>query len=75
MTTDSTVREALARPDLGSLAMPKFGEALVPRPALLDVLVEQIEYLTGHASAPCPAGCSDCARLEQVKRWLLAPFQ
>jgi len=42
--------------------------------ALLDVMVEQIEYLAGHAVEACPSGCPDCARLEQVERWLLAPF-
>lgn len=43
--------------------------------ALLDVMMEQIEYLAGHAVEACPSGCADCARLEQVKRWLLAPFR
>jgi len=41
--------------------------------ALLDVMMEQIEYLAGHAVEACPSGCGDCARLEQAKRWLLAP--
>jgi hypothetical protein len=38
-------------------------------------MMEQIEYLAGHVAETCPAACADCARLEQVKRWLLAPFR
>jgi len=50
-------------------------ESSVRPAALLDVMMEQIEYLTGHAVEACPSGCADCARLEHVKRWLLAPFR
>jgi hypothetical protein len=50
--------------------------ASIVRPAaLLDVMMEQIDYLAGHAVGACPSGCADCARLEPVKRWLLAPFR
>jgi hypothetical protein len=40
---------------------------------LSDVLLEQFEYLLNHGGA-CEPGCSDCLRLEQVKRCLLQPF-
>jgi hypothetical protein len=50
-------------------------ESIVLPAALLDVMIEQVEYLAGHAVEACPAGCADCVRLEQVKRWLLAPFR
>jgi hypothetical protein len=49
-------------------------ESIVRPSALLEVMMEQIEYLASHAVEACPSGCADCARLEQVKRWLLAPF-
>jgi hypothetical protein len=45
----------------------------IPSAALSDVLLEQIEYLLNHERA-CEPGCSDCMRLEQVKRYLLQPF-
>jgi hypothetical protein len=50
-------------------------ESIARPAALLDVMMEQIEYLAGHAIEACPSGCADCARLEQAKRWLLAPFR
>jgi hypothetical protein len=39
-----------------------------------DILFEQLEYLVAHATQACAPGCSDCARLQQVKSWLLLPF-
>ena len=46
----------------------------LPPSALFDVLVEQVDYLVGHAGE-CLPGCRDCARLEQLKSCLLQPFQ
>jgi hypothetical protein len=46
----------------------------LPPPALFDVLIEQVEYLVGHAG-DCRPGCAECARLEQLKCCLLQPFQ
>lgn len=42
---------------------------------LMEVLFEQLEYLTTHSSEPCVPGCMDCTRLDHVKAWLLAPFR
>ncbi len=39
-----------------------------------DILHEQLDYLVDHATQNCAPGCSDCARLQQVKSWLLLPF-
>ena len=45
------------------------------QPASLgDILHEQLDYLVDHAAQACPPGCADCARLQQVKSWLLLPF-
>jgi hypothetical protein len=41
---------------------------------LVDVLIDQLEYLVSHASRGCPPGCPDCFRLQQVKKLLLIPF-
>jgi hypothetical protein len=55
-------------------AAPRLLESSARPGALLDVMMEQIEYLAGHAGEACPSGCGECARLEQAKCWLLAPF-
>jgi hypothetical protein len=55
-------------------AAPKLLESSARPEVLLAVMMEQIEFLADHAVESCPSGCGDCARLEQAKRWLLAPF-
>ena len=75
MRTDSPVREAPEKACPDSPTAPKLWESVVRPAPLLDVMMEQIEYLAGHAVEICPVGCADCVRLEQVKRWLLAPFR
>ena len=75
MRADSPVREAPEKARPQSPPAPKLLESIVRPAALLDVMMEQIEYLAGHAVEACSSGCADCARLEQVKRWLLAPFR
>ena len=75
MRTDSPVREAPEQAGSQSPTAPKLLESIVRPAALLDVMMEQIEYLAGHAVEACPSGCADCARLEQVTRCLLAPFR
>jgi hypothetical protein len=74
MRTDSRVREAPEKTCPESPAAPELEPAVRPAP-LLEIMMEQIEYLAGHGAEACPAGCADCARLAQVKRWLLAPFR
>jgi hypothetical protein len=39
------------------------------------VLFDQLEYLLGHESHGCPAGCQDCIRLKEIEGWLLQPFR
>jgi hypothetical protein len=75
MRTDNPVREAPEEAGSPSPAAPRLLEPIVRPAALLDVMMEQIEYLADHAVEACPSGCADCARLEQVKRWLLTPFR
>jgi hypothetical protein len=41
---------------------------------LIEVLFDQLEYLVTHAGQGCLPGCPDCARLEQVQKLLLMPF-
>ena len=75
MRTDSPVVGAPEKACLENPAAPRLWEPIFRPAPLLDVMMEQIEYLAGHVAETCPAACADCARLEQVKRWLLAPFR
>ena len=75
MRTDNPVREAPEEAGSPSPAAPRLLESIVRPAALLDVMMEQIAYLAGHAAQACPPACPECVRLEQVKRWLLAPFR
>ena len=75
MRTDSPVREAPEKACPQNPAGPELWEPVVPPAPLLDVMMEQIAYLAGHAAQACPPACPECVRLEQVKRWLLAPFR
>ena len=74
MRIDSQMREAAWAAGTPGAPQPTSLKPLVRPPALLDVMMEQIEYLAGHAAEACPSGCAECVRLEQVKHWLLAPF-
>jgi hypothetical protein len=44
-----------------------------PAPAV-EVMWEQMEFLVAHAGPKCSPDCAECVRLEQVKQWLLRPF-
>jgi hypothetical protein len=43
--------------------------------SIMDVMLDQLDYLATHASPACSPRCKDCARLEEVQRWLLLPFR
>ena len=75
MRTDSPVREAPVKACPEDPTGPRLRDLVVRAAPLLDVMMEQIAYLTGHAAEACPPACPDCVRLEQVKRWLLVPFR
>ena len=68
-------------PDSANHPSAAAAQALGPRPCyvepapLSDVMFDQLEYLVAHTSSQCSPGCPDCNRLEQVKKWLLAPFR
>jgi hypothetical protein len=69
----------LSEPPAAEATGPTVGTATerastyLPAATLTDVLFEQLDYLLTHAGN-CLPGCSDCGRLEQVKRCLLQPF-
>jgi hypothetical protein len=41
----------------------------------LDIMFDQLDYLAAHVNPYCTPKCKDCARLQQVERWLLLPFR
>lgn len=47
--------------------------AYLPSADLMDVMIEQMEYLVRHGSE-CHAGCTDCVRMARMKACLLQPF-
>ena len=75
MRTNRTARVAFEPVSQEQLPAAKLPQPITQAAPLMDVMMEQIRYLAGHTTQPCPAGCADCVRLEQAKRWLLAPFQ
>lgn len=49
--------------------------AYIAAAPLLDVMVEQLEYLVTHESPECPTGwCPDCRRSAHIQALLLEPF-
>jgi hypothetical protein len=66
-----TGTQSLAAHPMGSGSS---ADLIQPAP-LGDILHEQLDYLIDHATQACPPGCADCARLQQVKSWLLIPFR
>ena len=69
------IRSARAgkRPSSVSQPCKEPGRSIAPA-AVADVMFDQLEYLASHAVGSCPGDCVDCARLLQVKNWLLLPF-
>jgi hypothetical protein len=51
----------------------RHGCYLDPAP-MLEIMLEQLHFLVEHASEHCPPECPDCARVAQVRNWLLLPF-
>jgi hypothetical protein len=41
---------------------------------VLDIMIEQLQFLAAHATENCGPECVDCARIAQVRNWLLLPF-
>ncbi len=56
--------------------MPVVGHAIYLEQApLMDVMMEQLQYLVNHGNGMCGPGCADCARLAVVQSCLLRPFR
>ena len=39
-----------------------------------DAMFDQLAFLLSHVTTECTRTCPECERLENVKHWLLAPF-
>jgi hypothetical protein len=56
-------------------AVPGHRVSYVEPAPMIDVMFDQLQYLLGHESKGCTAGCRDCIRLKQVVGSLLQPFR
>jgi hypothetical protein len=74
MRINTLARDRRAQPSMADAASGSQACYAPPAP-LLDILVEQIEYLAAHVSHACPPDCAECIRLSQVTNWLLLPFR
>ena len=70
----NSVSRAAEHPGLRQSAAVRRADFIESAP-VVDVLHDQLDYLVRHSGGACPAECPDCARLEQVKSWLLLPFR
>ncbi len=41
---------------------------------VLDIMIEQLRFLAEHFTEACDPDCPECARIAQVRHWLLLPF-
>ncbi len=65
---------AITRTEISIVTAPSTSRPIYLSEApLLDVLLEQLEYLVVHEDG-CAPDCPDCRRLAQLKRCLLQPF-
>ena len=75
MDGDRTMADPAKQPSPTSQAASARSACYVESAAPMDVMFEQLEYLVAHTRQRCSRGCLDCARLQQVERWLLRPFR
>ena len=75
MRINPLAREPAPQPHTAAAHQPGSRACFVTPAPLLDILLEQLEYLAAHVGPACHAGCVDCARLSHVKNWLLLPFR
>jgi hypothetical protein len=75
MDPDRSLSDAATQPS-SPVPEPDTGRTRYVEPApLMDVMIDQLEYLVAHKSAECPPNCLACERLEQVEGWLMLPFR
>ena len=75
MDPDLWISDAVTQPS-STVPEAEAGHSRYVEPApLMDVMIDQLEYLVAHKSAECPPNCLACERLEQVEGWLMLPFR
>jgi hypothetical protein len=75
MLSDTLISELVNHTLVASQAAPAHGVCYIEAAPAKIVMFDQLEYLLGHESLGCPAGCQDCMRLREVEGWLLQPFR
>jgi hypothetical protein len=75
MRNDGPMHQAMSRSRASGESAATSNVCYVEPAAMTAVMMEQLQYLVSHATRTCPPGCEDCARLNQVRNWLLVPFR
>ena len=75
MHSDPLISEPANQTFVASEAAPGHRVCYIEAAPTMNVMFDQLEYLLGHESQGCPAGCQDCIRLREVEGWLLQPFR
>jgi hypothetical protein len=75
MYSDPLISEPAQQTSVVSQTAPGHRVSYIEAAPAMNVMFDQLEYLLGHESQGCPAGCQDCIRLREVEGWLLQPFR
>jgi hypothetical protein len=75
MHSDPLISESAHQTLVVSQTAPGHRVSYIEAAPTMNVMFDQLEYLLGHESQGCPAGCQDCIRLREIEGWLLQPFR
>jgi hypothetical protein len=75
MHSDPLISELANQTFVASDAAPGRRVCYIEAAPTTKVMFDQLEYLLGHKSQACPAGCRDCIRLREIEGWLLQLFR
>ena len=75
MHSDPLISEPAHQILVASQTAPGHRVSYIEAAPTTNVMFDQLEYLVGHASQGCRAGCQDCIRLREIEGWLLQPFR
>jgi hypothetical protein len=75
MLSDPLISETANQTFVATEAAPGHRVCYIEAAPTMKVMFDQLEYLLGHKSQGCPAGCQDCIRLREIEGWLLQLFR
>jgi len=80
MNSERSVSRAQGQSPAASQTVASHSKCYIAPSPMVTVMFDQLEYLLAHGAAHasrgqnCTPECMDCARLQQVRNWLLLPF-